>query len=102
MTIGVGRSVRIAGDPQAALAFAKEMSAHIGKWPGVKRSVVWQNMGGPTGTLIFFSECEDLASLDRINTYMAEDKTYWGKIADARQKGLFDLSSAQDMILRQL
>jgi len=102
MTIGIGRSIRISGDPQAALAFAKDMSAHIKKWPGVTRSVVWQSMSGPSGTLVFFSECEDLATLDKINTYMTEDKTYWAKIAEARQKGLFDLTSAQDMIMRQL
>lgn len=102
MTIGIGRSIKIAGDPQAALAFAKDMCTHIKKWPGVTRSVVWQGMSGPTGTLVFFSECEDLATLDKINTYMSEDKAYWSKIAEARQKGLFDLASSQDMIMRQL
>lgn len=102
MTIGIGRSIRIAGDPQAALTFAKDMAAHIKKWPGVTRSVVWQSLGGPTGTLVFFSECEDLAAFDRISTQMAEDQTYWGKVTEARTKGLFDLSSAQDMLMRQL
>lgn len=102
MTIGIGRSIRIAGDPLAAMAFAKDMVAHIKKWPGVTRSVCWQNMGGATGTLVFFSECEDLATLDKINTYMAEDKVYWGKIAEARKLGLFDIASSQDMIMRQL
>lgn len=102
MTIGFGRSIRIAGDPQAALAFAKDMAAHIKKLPGVTRSVVWQNMSGPTGTLVFFSECEDLTALDRLQTALAEDKAYWGKIAEARQKGLFDVGSAQDMLMRQL
>jgi hypothetical protein len=103
MTIGIGRSVRISGDPLAALAFAKDMSAHIKKnWPGVTRAVVWQALSGPTGTLVFFSECEDLSSLDRIHTAMQEDKVYWSKIAEARQKGLFDLASAQDMLMRQL
>lgn len=102
MTIGVGRSIKIVGDPQAALAFAKDISTHIKKWPGVTRSVVWQSMGGPTGTLVFFSECEDLATLDRIHTYMLEDKTYWNKIAEARQKNLFDINTSEDMIMRQL
>ncbi|MGE0740401.1 MAG: hypothetical protein AB7O98_03600 [Hyphomonadaceae bacterium] len=102
MTIGFGRSIRISGDPQAALAFAKDMSAHIKKLPGVTRAVVWQTMSGPTGALVFFSECDDLASFDRIQTALAEDKAYWGKIAEARQKGLFDIASAQDMLMRQL
>lgn len=102
MTIGIGRSVRIAGDPLAALAFAKEMTGVIKKWPGVTRSVCWQAMSGSVGTLVFFSECEDLATLDRIHTTMMEDKTYWNKVAEARQKGLFDLSSAKDMLVRQL
>lgn len=102
MTIGFGRSVRIAGDPLAAFAFAKDMTAHIKKWPGVTRAVCWQALSGSTGTLVFFSECEDLATLDRIQTTMMEDKTYWNKVAEARQKGLFDLSSAQDMLMRQL
>jgi hypothetical protein len=102
MTIGVGRSIRIAGDPQAALAFAKDMATHIKKWNGVTRSVVWQALGGPTGTLVFFSECEDLAAFDRIQTQMAEDQVYWNKIAEARTKGLFDLASAQDVLMRQL
>ncbi len=103
MTIGFGRSIRIAGDPQAALAFAKDMSAHIKKaWPGVTRSVVWSNLSGPTGTLVFFSECEDLAALDRIQTAIREDTVYWGKVAEARQKGLFDVSSASDILVRQL
>lgn len=103
MTIGIGRSIRIKGDPLAALAFAKDMSAHIKKtWPGVTRSVVWQGLSGATGTLVFFSECEDLATLDRIHTTMMEDKVYWSKVAEARQKDLFDLASSQDMIMRQL
>jgi len=102
MTIGVGRSIRIAGDPIAAFAFAKDMVEHIKKWPGVTRAVCWQGMSGPTGTLVFFSECESLTKLDQINTAMMEDKAYWAKVAEARQKGLFDLSSSQDMIMRQL
>lgn len=100
--IGIGRSIRIKGDPLAAMAFAKDMVEHIKKWPGVTRAVCWQGLSGPTGTLVFFSECADLATLDKINTYMAEDKTYWSKITQARDKGLFDLSSSQDMLMRQL
>jgi hypothetical protein len=100
--IGIGRSVRIIGDPIAAIAFAKDMVQHIKKWPGVSRSVCWQSMSGPTGTLVFFSECADLATLDKINTALAEDKVYWGKIAEARKQGLFDASSSQDMVMRQL
>ena len=100
--IGVGRSIKIQGDPLVALSFAREIVEHIKKWPGVKRAVCWQNFAGPTGTLIFFNECEDLATLDKINTYMMEDKTYWAKIAQAREKGLFDLSSSQDLLMRQV
>jgi len=100
--IGIGRSIRIKGDPLAAMAFAKDMVEHIKKWPGVTRAVCWQGLSGPTGTLVFFSECADLATFDKINTYMAEDKTYWSKVAQARDKGLFDLSSSQDMLMRQL
>jgi hypothetical protein len=100
--IGIGRSIRISGDPMAAMAFAKDMVEHIKKWPGVTRAVCWQGMSGPTGTLVFFSECADLAALDKINTCMAEDKAYWGKIAEARKQGLFDLSSSQDMLMRQI
>lgn len=102
MTIGIGRSIRIQGDPLAAMAFAKDMTAHIKKWPGVTRSVCWQSMGGATGTLVFFSECESLAALDTIHTAMLEDKAYWGKVAEAREKGLFDIATSQDMIMRQL
>lgn len=102
MTIGFGRSIRIAGDPLAAFAYAKDMIAHIKKWPGVTRAVVWQGLSGPTGTLVFFSECEDLAKLDVINTAMMEDRAYWDKVAEARRLGLFDMSSAQDMLMRQI
>lgn len=102
MTIGFGRTIRIAGDPQAALAFAKDMSAHIKKLPGVTRSVVWQGLSGPTGTLVFFSECEDLGAFDRIQTAIAEDKTYWSKVTEARTKGLFDITTATDVLMRQL
>ena len=102
MTIGIGRSIRIAGDPLAAMAFARDMVEHIKKWPGIKRAVCWQNLSGATGTLVFFSECEDLATLDKITTAMMEDKTYWGKVAEARKQGLFDMSSSQDLLMRQL
>jgi hypothetical protein len=100
--IGIGRSIRISGDPIAAMAFARDMVEHIKKWPGVTRAVCWQGMSGPTGALVFFSECADLATLDKINTNMMEDKAYWGKVAEARKQGLFDLSSSQDMLMRQL
>lgn len=103
MTIGFGRTIRVKGDPLAAIAVAKDIAAHIKKsWPGVTRSVVWQSLSGATGTLVFFSECEDLASLDRIHTTMMEDKAYWEKVADARKRELFDISSAQDMLMRQI
>lgn len=100
--IGLGRSIRIKGDPIAALTFAREIVEHIKKWPGVKRAVCWQNLSGPTGTLVFFSECEDLATFDKIQTFMMEDKTYWSKVAQAREKGLFDLASSQDLLMRQV
>ena len=100
--IGFGRSIKIKGEPLAAFAFAREMVEHIKKWPGVKRSVCWQNLSGPTGTLVFFSECEDLARLDKIQTFMLEDKTYWSKVAQAREKGLFDLTTSQDLLMRQV
>jgi len=100
--IGLGRSIRIKGDPIAALAFAREIVEHIKKWPGVKRSVCWQNLSGPTGTLVFFSECEDLATFDKIQTFMMEDKAYWSKVAQAREKGLFELASSQDLLMRQV
>jgi hypothetical protein len=100
--IGFGRSIRINGEPLAAFAFAREIVEHVKKWPGVKRAVCWQNLGGPTGTLVFFSECEDLATLDKIQTFMMEDKTYWSKVAQAREKGLFDLATSRDLFMRQL
>ena len=100
--IGFGRTTRITGDPLAAMAFARDMVEHIKKWPGVKRSVCWQGLSGPTGTLTFFSECEDLASLDKISTYMMEDKAYWAKITQARTQELFDLQSNQDLLVRQI
>jgi hypothetical protein len=100
--IGFGRSIKIKGDPLAAYAFAREMTEHVKKWPGVKRAVCWQNLSGPSGTLVFFFDCEDLAAFDRIQTYMQEDKTYWSKVNQAREKGLFDAATSQDLLLRQL
>ena len=100
--IGFGRSIKIKGDPIAAFAFARDMVEHIKKWPGVKRAVCWQNVSGPTGSLFFFSECEDLATFDRIQTYMLEDKAYWSKVAQAREKQLFDATTSQDYLVRQL
>jgi len=100
--IGFGRTTRITGDPLAATAFARDMVEHIKKWPGVKRSVCWQSLSGPTGTLTFFSECEDLVTLDKISTYMTEDKAYWSKINQARTQGLFDLQATQDLLMRQV
>jgi len=100
--IGFGRSIKIKGDPLAAIAFARDMTEHVKKWPGVKRAVCWQNLSGPTGTLVFFFDCDDLAAFDRIQTLMLEDKAYWSKVTQAREKGLFDLTTSQDLLLRQL
>jgi hypothetical protein len=100
--IGFGRSIKIKGDPPTAFAFAREMTEHIRKWPGVKRAVCWQNLSGPTGTLVFFFDCEDLAAFDKIQTFMQEDKTYWSKVTQARQQELFDTATSQDLLLRQL
>ncbi len=100
--IGFGRSIKIKGDPLAAYAFARDMVEHIKKWPGVKRADCWQTLSGPTGTLYFFSECEDLATYDRIQTYMFEDKTFWSKLTQGREKELFDGATARDFIVRQL
>jgi len=100
--IGVGRSIQVSGDLQAAMAFAADMTAHLQKWPGVSRAVCWSSLSGPTGTLVFFTECEDLATLDKINAHMMADQAYWGKINKAREQGLFNMASSQDMMMRQI
>lgn len=100
--IGIGRSVQIVGDPQAAMKFAADMVAHMKAWPGVRRAICWQSLGGPAGSLVFWMEVDNLAAADALNSAVMEDKAYWTKVADARGKGLFNAANMQDMMMRQL
>jgi hypothetical protein len=100
--ISTTRSIRIAGDPRAAMASAVQFVEHMRTWQGVTSSECYMTHGGPTGTLIFVNTVPDMTTLDAVFSAMNTDETYWGMIKTVTDAGLFDMASATDNILRKL
>lgn len=100
--ISTTRSIRIAGDPRAAMAHAVKFVEHMRKWKGVTSSECYMAHGGPTGTLIFVNTVPDMATADAVFAAMSGDETYWAMIKEVTDAGMFDQTSSVDNILRKL
>ncbi len=99
--VGITRVGRVARDPQAALAFAVEMTNFI-KEKYNTTSECWARIGGPVGQIVWQTSFENMAAIEKFNEALLSDKEYWAKVSEAQEKGLFDPSSFEDGIWTQL
>ena len=99
--VGLTRVGRIARDPQAALAFAVEMTEFIKKKYNTE-SQCWARVGGPTGQIVWQTSFENMAAVQNFNEAILSDEEYWTKVAVAQEKGLFDPSSFEDGLWTQI
>ncbi len=98
--VGFTRIGRVARDPQAALAFAVEITNYIKKYNTTIQC--WARVGGPAGQIVWQSSFENMAALENFNANLLEDTEYWAKVREAEEKQLFDSSSFEDGVWTQL
>ena len=99
--VGFTRVGRIAQNPQAAMAFAVEMTNFLKKKHGIDITC-WARMGGPTGQIVWQSAFADMTALDKFTQKLQSDQEYWKKVNEAQGQGLFEAGSAEDGIWNQL
>jgi hypothetical protein len=98
--IGSTRIGRIANNPRAAMAFAVEMTNYLKKYS--ENAQCWARVGGATGELAWNLQFPDLASVEKFNEQLLSDDEYWKKVEQAREQGLFDQSTFEDGLWRQI
>ncbi len=99
--VGFTRAGRVARDPQAALAFAVEITNYI-KTKYNSTIQCWARVGGPAGQIVWQTSFENMTALENFNAKLLEDKEYWAKVREAEEKQLFDTSSFEDGVWTQL
>ncbi len=96
---GFTRIGRIAKDPQAAMAFAVDITNYI---KGKHNNTIscWARVGGPVGEIVWQTEFPDMAALQKFQEAIQADQQYWAKVKAA--EGLFDTGSMLDGVWNQL
>jgi len=96
---GFTRIGRIAKDPQAAMAFAVDITNYI-KGKHNDTIACWARVGGPVGEIVWQTRFADMAELQKFQEKIQADQTYWAKVKAA--EGLFDTNSFLDGVWNQL
>ncbi len=95
------RSARVtAGNFIPALQFAQEMGEYVMKYDGVDAIEVLYDCFGEVGTIRWFIDYPDLATLEEVQRQLVADKNYWDKLQ--KEKDLFLVESVQDVVLRTI
>lgn len=97
--VGFTRTGRIARDPQAAMAFAIDIT-HFIKRKYKADVTCWARVGGPTGQIVWQTIYADGAAREKLNQALLSDQEYWQKLKDA--EGLFDTASFEDGLWNQI
>jgi hypothetical protein len=92
------RSVRVsAGNFPQALQWAKEMAEFVKKYEGLSSIEVYMDTFGEVGTLRWFVDYPDLATLEKVQDQVRADQEYWKRINQT--KGLFIEGSPMDVVM---
>jgi hypothetical protein len=98
--IGMTRIGRIANNPRAAMDFAVQMTQYLKKYSD--NAQCWQRIGGAAGEIAWNLEFPDMAAVEKFNEQLLADSEYWKKVERAREQGLFDQTTFEDGLWRQL
>ena len=95
------RSAHItAGNFIPALQFAKEMGEYVTRYDGVDSVEVLYDCFGDVGTIRWFVDYPDLATLEEVQRQLVADEKYWNRLLE--EKDLFIVDSIQDIVLRTI
>jgi hypothetical protein len=84
----------------AAVAWAKDIARLVEKKGYVREIVVSLDLFGPTGTIRWTVDHDDLASLEKVQAQLTNDPEYFEKMREA--DGLFLPDSFEDVVMRSL
>ncbi len=98
--IAVTRRGRVANNPRAAMAFAAEMTRYLKKYSDAAQC--WARVGGATGEIAWNMQFPDMGAVEKFNEQLLGDDEYWKKVDQASEQGLFDQSTFEDGLWRQL
>lgn len=83
-----------------AISWSKEVSSYIqGKW-NTPTLNTWLDAFGNVGTIRWSMDFADLASVEKVQTQMLTDATYWQFVQKAMKDGLFVDGTAVDNVFR--
>lgn len=80
-----------------AIAWANEVSAYLNEKHGISLEVHVEAFGDGN-TIYWFSDYEDLATVERLNANLMADMDYWGMLKQANEANLFIDGSLQDKL----
>jgi hypothetical protein len=85
-----------------AISWGKEVSAYVEKKTGGHKIQMWVDTAGEIGTVRWTMDLPDLATVEKIQTALLTDQTYWQMLAKSAKDGLFIDGSAHDVIYREV
>ena len=86
------------GNFQAAIQFAKEVAEHINtRYPPVSVQTFLE-LFGDYGTIHWYADYEDLASIEKFNAQLLMDQEYWAILNKATD--LFIEGSVRDTLIQ--
>lgn len=99
--VGFTRVGRVARNPQAAMAFAIDITSFL-KEKYHTTTQCWARTGGPTGQIVWQTTFENMSAMERFNEALLADDEYWDKVKEAQEAEFFERSSFEDGIWTSL
>jgi hypothetical protein len=85
-----------------AIAWGKEVCAFVEKKTGCPKVHMWIDTAGELGTVRWTLDLPDLAAVEKIQSQLLMDQTYWQMLAKSAKDGLFIDGQANDVIYREV
>ncbi len=85
-----------------AISWGKEVAAYVEKKTGSPTVHMWVDTAGEIGTVRWTLDVADLAAVEKIQTQLLLDQTYWQMLAKSAKDGLFIDGAATDVIYREV
>ncbi len=103
MSVRWTRTATIAnGRFMEAAAWAKETAGYVEKKFGTPPCTVWVDSFGPVGTMRWSIDFADLAAIEKAQSLMMIDPSYWQHVDKAFKSGLFIDGSSIDTVCRSI
>ena len=90
------------GKTMEAVAWSKELNAHMEKKHGLPKIHIWLDSFGTLNTVRWTIDVPDLATLEKAQTSIMSDPDYWKAVKKAVEQDLFFDGTIVDNIYREV